>query len=336
MSHTKVTVWRYMTVILIAFTTLWIAPSTRAATSVTFVPGTAVIELAVQDAVSATLQDASADTYGAQIFAVTAVQGTAAWRLVSIAGFAQLSTASWSLEDAVWVGLVLVVRNADGAWASALKGSAYFADLMARVPIAEFDESMRAGLLPSRHPLAADATTYRFPWQPGTRMYYGSLGVHPGDYAWLVGAYKAVDFLSDGDTAAGHAPNRLLAAASGTIDYVCPGAYNTAIRIGNVMYLHLIANPTLIVGHSFKQGEFIGQLKTGTFSDNCGWASQGDAWFHVHWSFPDTGTFIAGGWTLTFADQIWRRDAASVAKMSWMLSDLPKTVYLPLITIRIQ
>jgi len=311
-------------------------PTARAASGVTFVPGTVVIDAAIQDSLVVTLQDASTDTNGARLFAVTAVQGAGSHELVSIAGFAQLvDGSSWSLEDAAWVGLVLAVSNADGTWSSALKGRADFTILLTRVPYSEMDAFARAGLSPSRRPLTADQTTYHFPWQPGTSMYYGSLGVHAGGYAGL-GAYKAVDFLSDGNTAAGHAPNKLLAAASGAIDYVCNGAYNTAIRIGNVMYLHLVASPILVSGHSFKQGEMMGQLKTGTFSDNCGWGSQGDNWFHVHWAFPDTGTFQASGWTLTFADQTWRKETASRVPLSWMKAELPYYSYLPLIPIRIQ
>jgi hypothetical protein len=331
---------------MIALLALINTPNVRAASGVTFIPGTTAIDAALQDSLGITLQNASADTNGAHIFAVTAAQGTDAWKLVSIAGFTQLTGESWSLEDAAWVGLALAVRNKDGGtWTSALKEQPDFTTLLTRVPDADLDASARAGLSPNRRPLTADQTTYRFPWQPGTSMYYGSRGVHPGDYAGL-GAYKAVDFLSDGDTSVGHAPNKLLAAASGTIDFVCNGTSNTAIRIGNVMYLHLDASPSptlspiLVSGRSFKQGEMIGQLKTGPFNDLCGWAIQDPNWFHVHWSFPDTssttGMFQSGGWTLTFTDQTWRRGTDSRIIGSWMRADPLYYSYLPLIINRIQ
>ena len=166
-------------------------------------------------------------------------------------------------------------------------------------------------------------------------MFYGFLGVHAGGYPSR-GTFKAVDFLSDGNTALGHAPNKLLASASGTISYVCAGITNTAIQIGNLMYLHLVSNPpnpNLVIGHAFQQGAMIGQLQTGQFSDPCGYGYQGASWFHVHWSFSSAlttaGTFQAGGWTLNLADQIWRRGNATVVTQTWMLADFIKYTFIP-------
>jgi hypothetical protein len=104
--------------------------------------------------------------------------------------------------------------------------------------------------------------------------------------AGFFSGWKAVDFLSDGNTSAGHAPNRLLAAASGSISYVCRDGTSVVIRIGGLLYAHLLDNGNLTIGHYFDQGDEIGQLRAGSFNDNCGWASQGADWFHVHWGFP--------------------------------------------------
>ena len=367
---------RYVTVfvtVLMMLMSVCYAP-VQAASGITFVPGTVAVDAAVQDALSVALQTATAaDMGGASYFAITAVQGAEAranpcagnaatvpcvipfdsrtvgsisrlpgsWAFVSIAGFTQLLDGSqssyglWSLENAVWVGLALVMSNPDGSWSSTLKGQPGFETLLARVPSGDLDAEARAGLLPNHRPLTPEETTYRFPWQPGTKMYYGFLGVHAGGYPSR-GTFKAVDFLSDGNTALGHAPNKLLASASGTISYVCAGITNTAIQIGNLMYLHLVSNPpnpNLVIGHAFQQGAMIGQLQTGQFSDPCGYGYQGASWFHVHWSFSSAlttaGTFQAGGWTLNLADQIWRRGNATVVTQTWMLADFIKYTFIP-------
>ncbi|HRF95015.1 MAG TPA: hypothetical protein PLZ51_07470, partial [Aggregatilineales bacterium] len=113
--------------------------------------------------------------------------------------------------------------------------------------------------------------------------------------------------LSDGNTSAGNAPNRLLASAGGSIGYVCDDGVNVAIKIGDLFYTHLLWNSNLYFGKSFIQGDELGQLKTGSFSATCGHATQNAQTFHVHWGFPNTGSLVVEGWTLTFSDQQWRR-----------------------------
>ncbi|HEY3289269.1 MAG TPA: hypothetical protein VGK87_03990, partial [Anaerolineae bacterium] len=262
---------------------------------------------------------------------------------VSVAGFIQRPAANWFIDDAAWLGLALAVRDTSGAWSSAVKDTPEFAPLMDRIPAVELSSESRAGLLPNQRsfgPLAPEATTYIFPWQSGTSMYYGSFGVHAGDYAWL-GAYKAVDWLSDGNTSLGHAPNMLRSSTSGTINYKCSGTpWNSAVRIGlDMMYVHIISTTQLAVGQTFKQGDPLDRLQTGSFQDNCGWASQNAGWFHVHWMFPDTtsttGIFQANGWTLTLSDSTWRRGAQMVVPQQWMLRDTRWLLYLPKVSIRI-
>lgn len=155
-------------------------------------------------------------------------------------------------------------------------------------------------------------------------MQYGTLGLHDNGFPGVVDGWKAVDFLSDGNTGAGHAPNRLLASAAGSISYKCSpssGQYTTAIRIGDLMYTHLLNSGSLYFGRSVSQGDELGQLMSGSFTEYCGYASQGAGWFHVHWGFPNTGSFEAGGWSLSFADQLWRRASETGGVYSWFLAE---------------
>jgi hypothetical protein len=95
------------------------------------------------------------------------------------------------------------------------------------------------------------------------------------------------------------------------------------------LYVHLLDNPNLVHNHYFNQGDELGQLKTGNFNYNCGYGEQGANWFHVHWAFPDTGVFQAGGWTLDWrnvpADQLknvpWQRGTERRGPQQWFLAD---------------
>ncbi len=329
-------------VLIIAFAALsgwWPMPgSARAAVTITFLPGTVSIDAGLQDALAAALADAPQATAHSSYFAVSALQGADGWLIVSLAGFVQPDAAgAWSLEDANWVGIALAEQQPGGAWLAAVEKTAAFGEMLQRAPDTLLDANAKASLMPGRLLGPAATTSYRFPWQPGYNMYYGMFGLHAGGYSGL-GDYKAVDFLSDGNTSAGHAPNQLLAAAAGSINYVCKGPSNAAIRVGEVMYLHLqITNTNLYVGRSFAQLEPIGPMQPGNFSDYCGWASQNDGWFHVHWAFPNTGSFQVSGWSLTWVPTStvssipWVRDAVTVNPGQWMQADFMKTSYFPVV-----
>ena len=156
---------------------------------------------------------------------------------------------------------------------------------------------------------------YVFPWEPGTSMMYGFLGVHNNGFSFgdHVG-WMAVDMFSDGDTAAGHAPNRLLAAAGGTIGYKCTDPNNVAVLLGDFFYTHLEDNDGLQAGVAFAQGAELGQMKVGTFGTQgvqCGWAQQSDGWFHVHWGFPNADLQVED-WTLSMSTQNWTNGTTTV------------------------
>lgn len=213
--------------------------------------------------------------------------------------------------------MVLLHQDKDGHWTSAVEGTTEFSLLLADVPERILSTTAKQDLDPLQRRLLTTTSAYRFPWQSGTKMQYGILGVHDNGFSSVVSGWKAVDFLSDGNTGAGHAPNRLLAAATGSIGYVCNDGTSVAIRIGDLFYTHLLYNGNLYPGKSFSQGNEIGQLRSGSFSGNCGYASQGGNWFHVHWGFPNTGSFQVEDWTLSLADGQWRRGGETRGVLSW-------------------
>jgi hypothetical protein len=296
--------------------------SRAAASGIALVPGTYKLN-AEQTAALADALNRSA-TYLPSTLRYVAISGlneSGGWYFVSITGFDTLGAdLQWTLDDASWLGVALLTQSADGTWQCEVPGSPAYEAMLASIPSSVLSGTAKTNLSPSRRLLAV-TEAYRFPWAVGTNMMYGSLGIHPGGFASL-GSYKAVDLLSDGNTSLGHAPNQLLAAASGAIDYVCNDNTSVAIRIGQLLYVHLLYNTNLVTGHTFTQGDTLGQLKTGSFNANCGYASQNADWFHVHWAFPDTGSsFQAGGWTLQFDDQMWHRGADTISTTQWLRSE---------------
>ena len=287
--------------------------------SVFMIPGTVSTTPEMDDAIERALAENSPTS--ADVYAVTDIQPLGDNLFISVVGLRGITDFSrWNIEDnGVWFGLLLLVPAAQDQWLGAVQGSAKFSEFIWRIPDSILTPTSKQEL-DSREDSSSpqDAvSTYVFPWQAGTQMQFGSLGVHDNGFST---GWKAVDFLSDGDTGAGHAPNRLLAASGGSISYKCTppsGQNTTAIRIGDLMYTHLLNSDNLYVGKVFSQGAEMGQMRSGSFNENCGYASQGSKWFHVHWGFPNTGSFAASGWTLNFSDQAWRRDSETRGKGDW-------------------
>ncbi len=167
----------------------------------------------------------------------------------------------------------------------------------------------------------APSGTPHLPWQSGTSMQYGPSGVHEAGYdpIWGTGGWKAVDLLSDGST--GHAPNSVKAVTGGTIDGVCDDGTTVAVKMGGFIYAHLLKNDRLVIGHSFSQGDELGQLKTGTFGTKgkgCGYADQSPGWFHLHLGFPNTDSIVFGDWTLNLSEEVWRRGNETRKVNQWI------------------
>ncbi|MFZ2422817.1 MAG: hypothetical protein WA029_16920, partial [Anaerolineae bacterium] len=278
------------------------------------------IDDAIEGAVREVVERSADALPGVHYYAISAFWREDSWFFVSIVGLGKLGPElQWRLDDASWFGLVLLHQDKAGNFTGAVEGTQAFSVLLAEIPETILTATARQSLDPLQRS-QAPASTYRFPWPSGTNMQYGVLGVHDAGFnGWGgISNWKAVDFLSDNNTGAGHAPNRLLAAASGTIGAVCNDGTSVAIRIGDLLYAHLLNNSNLQTGHSFSQGNEIGQLKTGSFNANCGWADQGGNWFHVHWGFPNTGSLQVEDWTLNFSDQQWHRGNETRRTLEWI------------------
>jgi hypothetical protein len=289
-------------------------PAARAWQDVTLVPGTVEVDRPTQEAIKAALARVPDLPGEARYFAVTDVQPVGRASFVSVIGLAELDAElGWSIDDGAWFGLLLVREGRNGQALAAPQGSEEFSSWLGQFTDEELGPSAKRDLDPlqsGRDP-NLNSGNYVFPWQAGTSMLYGTLGVHDNGFASVVTGWKAVDMLSDGNTGAGHAPNRLLAAYASTISYRCNDGTSVAVRAGNFFYTHLVYNANLYVGKSFAQGQEMGQMKTGSFSASCGWATQGSGWFHVHWGFPNDDLQVEG-WTLSMSTKNWTNGGATI------------------------
>ncbi len=280
------------------------------------IPGTVGVNDDVALAVRAALAQAGTLVPSADYFSISALRSSGDWIFISLVGLNGVGIdLKWNFLDHVnWFGVAFLHRDSAGRWAGAVEGTLEFSQLLVNVPDAILDGAAKQTLDPVHRPARAPLAGYSFPWSSGREMQYGTLGVHA---AGFYSGWKAVDFLSDGDTSVNHAPNSLRASESGSISYVCNDGTSVAIQINNLLYVHLINNSNLYTGKTFNQGDEIGQLKTGSFSNTCGYASQQSNWFHVHWGFPDTGSFQAEDWTLSLSDGLWRRNTETRGVGSW-------------------
>ena len=290
--------------------------------NIILIPGTVEVDKEIESALVLALGRANTIYKGAKYFAVTDIREVESWYFISTLGLVKYdNNRGWSLEDSVWVGMVLIERDQINTFQGAVEGTTLFSELLDEVPERIINRSSKNSIDPLRKNRTPFNTTsgYIFPWQSGTSMFYGSAGVHTNGF---ISDWKAVDMMSDGNTGAGHAPNRLLAAASGSIGYICRDSNNVAIRIDNLFYTHLVDNSNLTLGKWFNQGDEMGQMKTGTFGTTgvgCGWATQGSNWFHVHWGFPNADLQVEG-WTLSMATQNWTKGSTTVSPNNWGLT----------------
>ncbi len=319
--------------------------STINSANITMIQGTVTPDNLVQKKIEMVLNESIGVLNGCQYFAITSIYEEKNWLFISIAGFTKIGPLQqWSLDQAGWFG-VMIVERIDGIISSgAIEGTIEYSELIKNLPENILGENEKENLDPLSPTRTLPTFTVRFPWQAGKKMQYGIKGVHSGDFNGYYGGTigRAVDFISDGDISSGHAPNRLLAAISGTIGAVCNDQTSVAIKIGDFIFAHLLNNDNLHTNYSFNQGDEIGQLKPGSFGKQgigCGYATQDENHFHVHMRFPNTGSFNIEGWTINWdvnADPYawlnvpWQRDSNNINRLEWLYAEGSETIPCPI------
>jgi len=241
----------------------------------------------------------------AQVYAITSLSLYGNGHVVSVVGLENVTAPdyAWSLEDgnqAIWSGSV-IVEDGSARLFEVENGACHDCSLN----------------------LAGGGADVRFPF--AGKMMYGLRGVHgSGDYGTT--GMLAVDWVGGDDMGVGVASADVYASYDGTIDYTCDDGTSQAIRVtdggDNVfVYAHLVIDSGLTVGKTFARGAHIGQLVYGSFNDTCGWASQKDNHYHVHWMFkPSNGYYQAEGWVLNVSGGKWASGSSSIGVNEWMTS----------------
>lgn len=233
-------------------------------------------------------------------FVITSERQYMRWRLVSIASMNAPDSSLEYVGAGESGGLIAAVRGGDGTWNLGIAGTTRFSSILATVPKSFVSPDSRLYLDPRAAPLAAANTVdYKYPWSQGDWSYWQ--GWHGGT--------PAVDLGTSG------ADKRVLASAGGVVTSMCRSTYSVNVKLrdasGTILqYVHIDKNqlgPGIAEGVSVGQGRVLGVLRSGTFSDGCGYTQQLAGSAHVHWVIPSNRPFTVDGWTITYPDNAWRR-----------------------------
>lgn len=245
--------------------------------------------------------------------------------LISIAGIIG-DPANWNLQDhAIWFSLVALEQApAGGAWSGAIRGTPRFVELIEQFPITAEAIAALGGDTDTQEffaPAAPTADNY-FPFASGTSVIYGINGVHSH------GNLVAVDFVSwEGD---GMAPNAVYAAASGYVSNICRDDTQMGLRIGNFYYLHLVNDGAITEGRYYMTHDFVGNMVTGNFNDECGNASQQPGHWHLHFAFaPSSGQLRMEAWTLNTSTGVWTHDSGATRSTGSLIGPADWGGYFP-------
>jgi hypothetical protein len=152
-----------------------------------------------------------------------------------------------------------------------------------------------------------------FPWSVGSKMMYGTRGVHGGGFGFGIG----LDFVGGNDLGSGVAGDVVYASSSGTITAVCRDSTSVGIKVeggGNkIAYFHLADDASLAEGTTYSRGAPIGKLVHGSFNNTCGWADQQPTHYHVHWVVEAAGgRWQTEGYVLNTSTQVWTRGGENI------------------------
>ncbi len=262
---------------------------------VTLLPATVPVTETIQTRVAQLLEN-EAPRLGVFKFAITDVGYKEKYWTVSVAGLALTTEGKWHLEDALWLGTVMIADT------PGLPGI-----------VTDVSPSADAAAAATAPENGRGGSQNILPWRSGTTAIYGTLGVH--DCGFSLTGWKAVDLFPT--------ENQVFATQGGEVSYVCRDSTQVAVRIGDNLYDHLVDTGQKI-GDQYAQGGPLGSLVPGTFDDTCGYASQQPTSAHVHFCFipnPTSGSWAADGYALSIYNNNWVKGDETVEPMGTLTAD---------------
>jgi hypothetical protein len=295
--------------------------------------GTVPIPTQGTEAIKTALADASPEVNfnGSECFAPIDIRTDGEWSLLTLVGLVNAQDdLQWKVSsNGVWSDLA-IIHFSDTSITAAIAGTKYFSELLALVPESIFSPEAKKALDPrmDRKTSMNAFEGYIFPFESGREVNYFRFHWNTlENFTFWTGANsKAVDIGSDGNTGINHAPNRLLAVAPGWVRHRCSqeGSYSsTYLAVENsdgvkIIYAHLDKSSAPLSGTYISQGQFLGTLKAGNFSEGvCGSASQNAGSFHVHFEVPNTASLTLSDWTLNTSTGNWTRGSETWSPGQW-------------------
>jgi len=258
--------------------------------SVTWASHTVIVSQDILDALDTAITASPPDP-AAVYYAITNVSTVGGYYVVSIAGLSSAANPSdWTMAEAVWLGNAVLSLD---YLTVAIEGSLNY-------------ETITSGTIFDSGGGVSDNPV--FPWMPGKKAFYGTRGVHAAGYGLNSDDWFAVDFVSGPTYGSDYFPNSIYGAIDSEITYICRDDTSVAVRAGDYLYSHLADNASLDYGFNIRKGVQFASLATGSFTDTCGWASQFDTSYHVHFGiYAPSGKKDFEGWVIDSETQVWTK-----------------------------
>lgn len=157
-----------------------------------------------------------------------------------------------------------------------------------------------------------------WPWKPGMSAQYGVLGVHASGFNSYIGdGFSAIDIV--GGEGESWTENAVYAMHDMRITSVCNDGTSKALILWtdlqqsqnaphidqHIIYAHLDPSQSFYNGDMFIQGDYVGSLVPGNFSDSCGTATHAANQWHLHLGFPDIGRFVIADCALDTGTEVF-------------------------------
>ncbi|MCA9999701.1 MAG: hypothetical protein KDE56_28255, partial [Anaerolineales bacterium] len=231
-------------------------------------------------AIYQTLQAKPKDLFPGKQYAVTSLFQKDTWHFISIASINESGCSLRFVGNGDCGSYMIATNDQEFGWLVGLAGTPNFVDLLSNIPTSILPSESKFILNPNNQTLLKEnALDYKFPWPSGKWEYRG--GWH----------FSAVDIgTRDSD-------KRILSAASGVISVICRSTDGNSANVTIVHddgtslgYFHLdrhslasnITEQARVI-----QGQVLGNLLPGTWSDNCGYTvGQASNSAHIHWVLP--------------------------------------------------
>lgn len=295
-----------------------VSPTVATPTAIAMLTASVAVPAGVSTCVESLLNSDKPDV--AWYYAITNVDTSDPDYIVSVVGVVNISGPdySWGLgedENLSWMGLVLADSDGMGG---------YTCDY--------YDPPLPDGVGGNGGGGPGGGPGVYFPWQAGTKAFYGARGIHERDAPFA--GWVSVDWVGGSTYGAQSMPGLVYASTDGVITYVCRDPHSVSVRIENsdtgdkFVYAHLQDRETLKAGTFLRRGASFASLVRGSFcnstprpsSCHCGWADQQDTTYHLHWSFmPSDGYFQAEGWVLNVSSQVWKKSNEEVRVGQYMM-----------------